>query len=59
MPDIRHGQAERFRDRKVDDEIKLGWLLDRAVSGLCAAQNLVHKVRSMPVHVGRVWPIGH
>ena len=60
-------QQERFRDREpkdfgrgqVDDEIELGRLLDRNVTGLCAAQNLVDIVGSAPEQISEVCPVGH
>src|SRR5215469_9891276 len=35
----RHGETERSRRDQVDDQIKLGRLLDRKVGRLCPAQN--------------------
>src|SRR5262245_42062395 len=37
----RHLNAERLGGRQIDDEIEFGWLLDRDISGLRSAQNLV------------------
>jgi hypothetical protein len=37
----RHFQAKRLGGLQIDDEIELGRLLDREVSGLCSAHNLV------------------
>jgi hypothetical protein len=45
---IRHGEAQRFRSREIDDEIELGWLLDRDLTRLGAMQNLVDIVGSAP-----------
>jgi hypothetical protein len=33
----RHFDAERLGGRQIDNEIELGWLLDREVARLCAA----------------------
>ena len=57
-------QQERFRDcqsdrlggRQIDDEIELGRLLDRKVSRLRAAQNLVDIVGSAAVRSGTLAP---
>jgi hypothetical protein len=35
----RHGEAERLRGLEVDDELELGGLQDRKVSGFCATEN--------------------
>jgi hypothetical protein len=40
----RHGEAERLGGLEVDDEIELGRLLNREVSRLGSAQNLVNNL---------------
>ena len=47
--DRRHVEAERLSGLEVDDELELGRLFDRNVSGLCAVQNLVYLFGSPPV----------
>jgi hypothetical protein len=37
----RYFQANRFRHDQVNDEIELGWLLNRKIGGLRPPQNLV------------------
>src|SRR5215831_19592204 len=54
---IRH--AERLSDGQVDDEIELGGLLDRDVTRLRPAQNLVNIISGAPELVRKAWPIGH
>jgi hypothetical protein len=50
----RNFEAEGLRGRQIDDEIKLGRLLDWQVGRLCPAQNLVDKIGSAPE---LAWPI--
>src|SRR5690242_1327181 len=58
---------ERRRDRQpkglggleVDEEFELLRLLDGEVSGLGAAQDLVHECRCSPVQIGDVYAVGH
>src|SRR5262249_11449279 len=60
-------QQERFRDRQtkrlgggqVDDEIELGGLLDRDITRLRPAQNLVNIISGAPELLRKAWPIGH
>src|SRR5262249_45093150 len=62
---LRGAQQKRFRNRqadglggaKIDDEIELGWLLDRDVSRHCSLQNLVNKVGTSIPEVAHVRPI--
>src|ERR1700737_4463682 len=42
----RHVDAERLGSSEIDDEIEFGWLLDRNVTGLRPAQNLIDVVSS-------------
>jgi hypothetical protein len=55
----RHVEPERRGGDQVDDQIELGWLLDRDVAWFRAAQNLIDKVSSTPEQVGEVWSVGH
>ena len=57
--DRRHFEAERLGGRQIDDQIELGRLLDRDVSRLRPAQNLVDEVGGAPELVREVWSIGH
>src|SRR5260370_35380979 len=50
----RHSETKRFRRSHIEDEIKLGRLLDWNFGRLCSAQNLVHKVGRASVHVRQV-----
>jgi hypothetical protein len=52
-------EAERFGCSHVDDKIKLGRLLDRDVTRLRPAQNLVDEVASAPVEAREVRSIGN
>jgi hypothetical protein len=56
---LRHGEAECLGGRKVDDEVELGWLLDRDVSRFRPAQNFVDKVGGAPQEVWEIRSIGH
>ena len=56
---MRHGETERLCSRQIDDEIELGWLLDREVAGLRSAQNFIDIVASAPEQVREVCTIGH
>ena len=53
----RHGEAERLGGLEINDQIELGWLLDREVSRLGAAQDLVDIVAGAPEKVRKVCPI--
>src|ERR1700730_2733301 len=56
---LRHFEAESFRGLEIDDQIELGWLLDRNVSRLGAAQNLVHIVGGASEQLLSIRSIGH
>src|SRR5256885_15940039 len=56
---LRDRQAERLRGGQADDEIEFRRLLDREVTGLRSAQNLVDIVGGTPEHVRPIWSIGH
>src|SRR5262249_26543544 len=51
--------AERLRGRAVDDKLEFGGLLDRDVTGLGPAQNLVDQLGGVPEQNRVVWPVGH
>src|SRR5262245_5877565 len=55
----RHIEAERLGGGQIDDEVELGWLLDRNVGRLRAAQNLVNEVAGTTEQVWYVCSIGH
>src|SRR5262249_4466995 len=70
LPSLDHlvgAQQERFGDvqpkslgaGQIDDEIERGRLLDRQISGLCPAQNLVHVFGGAPESVREVRAIGY
>src|SRR5262245_965660 len=54
-----HGEAERIGGREINEEIEFGRLLDRDVSRLRSAQNLIDQVGSSAPHVSPVRSIGH
>src|SRR6516162_6686559 len=56
---LRDRQAERLGGGQVDDEIELGGLLDRDVTRLRSAQNLVNIISGAPELLRKAWPIGH
>lgn len=55
---LRYGEPERVGSRQIDDEIKLGRLLDRKVARFRAAQDFVDIVGGTPEHARDVWSIG-
>src|SRR5262245_38756106 len=54
-----HVEAECLGGDEVDDEVKLGRLLDWDIGGLRAAQYLVDKVARAPKQVRGVCSVGH
>ena len=54
---LRDREAERLRRLQVDDQLELGGLFDREVSGLGSLEDLVNVGGGAPVQVGRVRPI--
>src|SRR5690349_20955389 len=56
---LRYHEPERLGRGQIDDEIELGRLLDRHVSGLRPAQNLVDIVAGAPKQVREVRSIGY
>src|SRR5262249_18541206 len=56
---LRDRQAERLSGGEIDDKIKLGRLLDRDVTRLRAAQNLVDIIGGASILVRDAWSIGH
>ena len=55
----RHVEAERLGGLEVDDEVEFGRLLDREVTRLRPAQNLVDIVSGAPEQVRQVCSIGY
>src|SRR5215471_18382791 len=55
----RNGEANLMRGFQIDDELELGWLLDRKIARLCAFQNLIDINRSAAVEVRQFRRIGH
>jgi hypothetical protein len=51
---VRNRQAERFRGPHVDDQLKLGRLLDREITWLRSLENLIHVAGSPAEHVDEV-----
>src|SRR6516165_1275478 len=56
---FRDREAERLGGLEIDDQLKLGWLLDRDIAGLRPAQNLVDHVGGAPEQSREVWSVGH
>ena len=56
---VRHLEAQRFGGREIDDELELGWLLDREIAGLRTTQNLVDVVCRAPEPFRVAWSVGH
>src|SRR5262245_56985714 len=52
-------KAERLGRVEIDDEIELGWLLDRNFGGFYPAQNLVHQPGGASEEVREICCIGH
>src|SRR5262249_57405742 len=52
-------QAQRLGSRQIDDELKLGRLLDRNIGRVCSAQDLVDEVGGAAEHVGEACAVGN
>src|SRR5689334_17447564 len=48
----RHGEGQRLRGFKVDDQIESRWLLYGNIRRLCSAQNLVDKIGAASHQIG-------
>src|SRR5215472_9319459 len=55
----RDGEAEHFCGGQIDNEIKLGRLLDWNVGGLGPVQNLIDQLGGAVELVREIWPVGH
>src|SRR5262249_1489401 len=55
----RDRQADLLRGLQIDDELELGRLLDREISGLDAFQDLVYVSVRATEQVGKLWRIAH
>src|SRR5262245_9622239 len=55
----RDGQPESFSSLEVDDQLELGGLFDRNVSGLGASENLVDEGCRPAPDVVQVWAVTH
>ncbi len=44
-------EAEHLRGGEIEDQVKLGRLLDRQVAGLCAVQDLIDIVGVIPLRL--------
>jgi hypothetical protein len=51
--------TDRLRGPEIDDQLELGWLLDRDIRGLASVQDLVHLARGAAVEIAKVRAIGH
>ena len=60
---VQHGlwnrQVERFRCFQIDNELKLRWLLDRQIGGLCAFENFVHVDCDTAIGLKSTRPVRH
>src|SRR6202043_3501541 len=56
---VRNDTTPRACGLQIDDEIELGWLLDRNIARFRPTQNFVDVVGAAPEHVRLVWRIGH
>jgi hypothetical protein len=52
-------EAQSRGGGQIDDELELGWLLDRDVGRLCSAQNLIDKIGRASILVRYAWTVGH
>src|SRR5262245_63931205 len=52
-------KPKRLGGGEVDDEIELGWLLDRNFARLRPTQDLVDQVAGAPEQVSEAWSVGH
>src|SRR5262245_9784021 len=55
----RNSEADLLRGFQINDELKLGWLLDRKIGGLCAFKYLVHIYGGASGQVVPVHAVGH
>ena len=55
----RNSQGERLGGLEIDDQLELGWLLDREIAGLRTTQNLVDVVCRAPEPFRGAWSVGH
>src|ERR1700688_4901916 len=56
---LRDRDAERLRGLEVDDEFKLGGLLDGKVPGLGALENLVDVCSDKAIEFSKHWSVSH
>src|SRR5690349_11269429 len=56
---LRDRETQRLRHSDVHHQLELGWLLDRDIGGLSAAQNLVDEIGGASEQVGIIRSIGH
>src|SRR5260221_1407360 len=54
-----HRKPERLGGREINDQIEFHWLLDRNLSGLCPAQDLIDEISGTSPHTRPVRSIGH
>src|SRR5882724_6320604 len=56
---LRDRDAKRLRRLEVDDQLKLGWLLDWQISRFCALQNSPHVIAGLPARTREAGPVAH
>jgi hypothetical protein len=52
-------QPDRFCGLEIDDELKLGWLIERDIAVVCAVENLANVTRSLAKNFHKINSIGH
>src|SRR6516225_7673067 len=56
---LRDGEAERLGGFEVDDQVELGWLLDRQASCPLAFENAARKEAQLVEHIRETGPVAY